>query len=134
MEVTFKADKKLLDAINALAEAVRGMAEHCQANTENVQVIDTATVKALKVASERRAELCTPAEEEEEFLPFEAEKQDEPKPPVPSRDEVNKLAIAKIQAKHRDEVKALLEKYGAAKVSAVPEEHLAEFKAALEAL
>lgn len=134
MEVTFKADKKLLDAINALAEAVRGMAEHCQANTENVQVIDTATVKALKAASERGAELCTPAEEEEEVLPFEAEKQDEPKPPVPSRDEVNKLAIAKIQAKHRDEVKALLEKYGAAKVSAVPEEHLAEFKAALEAL
>ena len=134
MEVTFKADKKLLDAINALAEAVRGMAEHCQANTENVQVIDTATVKALKAASERRAELCTPAEEEEEVLPFEAEKQDEPKPPVPSRDEVNKLAIAKIQAKHRDEVKALLEKYGAAKVSAVPDEHLAEFKAALEAL
>lgn len=130
MEVTFKADKKLLDAINALAEAVRGMAEHCQANTENVQVIDTATVKALKAASE----LCTPAEEEEEVLPFEAEKQDEPKPPVPSRDEVNKLAIAKIQAKHRDEVKALLEKYGAAKVSAVPDEHLAEFKAALEAL
>lgn len=134
MEVTFKADKKLLGAINALAEAVQGMAKHCQANTENVQVIDTATAEALKVANERRAELCAPAEEDEEALPFEAEKHDEPKPPVPSRDEVNKLAIAKIQAKHRDEVKALLEKYGAAKVSAVPEEHLAEFKAALEAL
>lgn len=133
MEVTFKADKKLLNAINALAEAVQGMAEHCQANTENVQVIDTATAEALKVANERRAELCTPAEEEE-VPPFEAGKQDEPKPPVPSRGEVNKLAIAKIQAKRRDEVKALLEKYGAAKVSAVPEEHLAEFKAALEAL
>lgn len=133
MEVTFKADKKLLDAINALAEAVRGMAEHCQANTEQVQVTDTATAEALKAASERRAELCTP-EEEKEVPPFEAEEQDEPKPPVPSRDEVNKLAIAKIRAKHRDEVKALLEKYGAAKVSAVPEEHLAEFKAALEAL
>lgn len=129
MEVTFKADKKLLDAINALAEAVRGMA-----NTEQVQVIDTATAEALKAASERRAELCTPAEEEKEVPPFEAEEQDESKPPVPSRDEVNKLAIAKIQAKHRDEVKALLEKYGAAKVSAVPDEHLAEFKTALEAL
>ncbi len=122
MEVTFKADKKLLDAINALAKAVRGMAEHCQANTEP------------KAPDEGEAKPCTPAEEEEGVLPFEAEKQDEPKPPVPSRDEVNKLAIAKIQAKHRDEVKALLEKYGAAKVSAVPEEHLAEFKAALEAL
>ena len=122
MEVTFKADKKLLDAINALAEAVRGMAEHCQADAEP------------KTPDEGKAKPCTPAEEEEEVLPFEAEKQDEPKPPVPSRDEVNKLAIAKIQAKHRDEVKALLEKYGAAKVSAVPEEHLAEFKTALEAL
>lgn len=122
MEVTFKADKKLLDAINALAEAVRGMAEHCQANTEP------------KAPDEGEAKPCAPAEEEEGVLPFEAEKQDEPKPPVPSRDEVNKLAIAKIQAKHRDEVKALLEKYGAAKVSAVPEEHLAEFKVALEAL
>lgn len=122
MEVTFKADKKLLDAINALAEAVRGMAEHCQANTEP------------KAPDEGEAKPCTRAEEEEGVLPFEAEKQDEPKPPVPSRDEVNKLAIAKIQAKHRNEVKALLEKYGAAKVSAVPEEHLAEFKAALEAL
>lgn len=122
MEVTFKADKKLLDAINTLAEAVRGMAEHCQANTEP------------KAPDEGEAKPCTPAEEEEGVLPFETGKQDEPKPPVPSRDEVNKLAIAKIQAKHRDEVKALLEKYGAAKVSAVPNEHLAEFKAALEAL
>lgn len=121
MEVTFKADKKLLDAINALAEAVRGMAEHCKANPEP------------KAPDEGETKPCATAEEEE-ALPFEAEKQDEPKPPVPSRDEVNKLAIAKIQAKHRDEVKTLLEKYGAAKVSAVPEEHLAEFKAALEAL
>lgn len=122
MEVTFKADKKLLDAINALAEAVRGMTEHCQAN------------RVPKATDEDEAKPHAPAKEEEEVLPFEAEKQDEPKPPAPSRDEVNKLAIAKIQAKHRDEVKALLEKYGAAKVSAVPEEHLAEFKAALEAL
>lgn len=122
MEVTFKADKKLLGAINALAEAVQGMEKHCQANTEP------------KAPDEGEAKPRTPAEEEEGVLPFEAEKQDEPKPPVPSRDEVNKLAIAKIQAKHRDEVKALLEKYGAAKVSAVPEEHLAEFKTALEAL
>ena len=120
MEVTFKADKKLLDAINALAEAVRGMAEHCQANTEP------------KAPDEGEAKPCTPTEDEEEVLPFE--EQESPKAPVPSRSEVNKLAIAKIQAKHRGEVKALLEKYGAAKVSAVPEEHLAEFKAALEAL
>ena len=134
MEVTFKADKKLLDAINALAEAVQGMAEHCQANTEPVYAFGTMSKEDLEATSKNEAKPCTPAEEEEEVLPFEAEKQDEPKPPVPSRDEVNKLAIAKIQAKHRDEVKALLEKYGAAKVSAVPEEHLAEFKTALEAL
>lgn len=133
MEVTFKADKKLLDAINALAEAVRGMAEHCQVNTEP-KAPDEGEAKPCTPAEEEEAKPCTPAEEEEGVLPFEAGKQDEPKPPVPSRDEVNKLAIAKIQAKHRDEVKALLEKYGAAKVSAVPEEHLAEFKAALEAL
>ncbi len=134
MEVTFKADKKLLDAINALAEAVQGMAEHCQANTEPVYASGTMSKEDLEAASKNKAKPCTPAEEEEEVLPFEAEKQDEPKLPVPSRDEVNKLAIAKIQAKHRDEVKALLEKYGAAKVSAVLDEHLAEFKAALEAL
>ena len=134
MEVTFKADKKLLDAINALAEAVQGRAEHCQANTEPVYASGTMSKEDLEAASKNKAKPCTPAEEEEEVLPFEAEKQDEPKLPVPSRDEVNKLAIAKIQAKHRDEVKALLEKYGAAKVSAVLDEHLAEFKAALEAL
>lgn len=133
MEVTFKADKKLLDAINALAEAVQGMAEHCQANTEPVYAFGTMSKEDLGAPDEGEAKPCATAEEEE-ALPFETEKQDEPKPPVPSRDEVNKLAIAKIQAKHRDEVKALLEKYGAAKVSAVPDEHLAEFKAALEAL
>ena len=54
--------------------------------------------------------------------------------PAPSRDEVQRLAIVKIQGGQRKGVQELVSKYGVARVGEVPEDKLAAFKAELEAL
>lgn len=111
MELKITADKKLLEAIDKLAEAMLAR-------------------RATDAAPGRAPE----GEEEPKPKP-------EPKPepkieakPTPSMNDVRTKAISLIQGGKRDEVKALLEKYGAKKVTAVAEDKLAAFAAELEAL
>ncbi len=107
MELKITADKKLLEAIDKLAEAML-------------------THRATDAAPRRAPE-------------GKEEPKPEPKPepeakPTPSMNDVRTKAISLIQGGKRDEVKALLEKYGAKKVTAVAEDKLAAFAAELEAL
>lgn len=124
MEVTFNADKKLLDTLNSLIGAVNALVGVTQGMTKSSPAPEQGKPEKEEALVPEAAEEAPPWNEE----PKEAKK------PTVSREEVNQLAILKIQAKHRDGVKALLEKYGVSKVGAVPEEHLAAFKAELEAL
>lgn len=114
MEIKLTADKKLLDAINHLAEAI--------------------------LASRTSAPVPVPEtkpepEPENKVVPMSApEPEPEQKPATVTRDDVRSLATARIQAGKRDELKALLAKYNAKRVSDVPEDKLAAFAAEMEVL
>lgn len=89
--------------------------------------------------------LCSPAEavkqtqDEVIYEPDENPKEAAPETitnvaPAPSRRTVKSTAVKKIQAGHRDEVKNLIQRYGAEKIDLVPEDQLAAFLADLEAI
>lgn len=119
MEIKITADKKLLDALEKIAAALTTAQESRQEAAEAPQT--AAPAKAEETtgpASKPATEANNPAESE----------------PAPSRDEIQRLAIVAIQGGHREEVKALIEKFGGTRVKDVPENNLAAFKAGLEAL
>ena len=112
MEIKLTADKKLLDAINHLAEAILAS-------------------RTSTPAPETKPE----PEPENKVVPMPApEPEPEQKPATVTRDDVRSLATARIQAGKRDELKALLAKYNAKRVSDVPEDKLAAFAAEMEAM
>lgn len=112
MEIKLTADKKLLDAINHLAEAIL-------AGRTSAPVPETKPEP----------------EPESKVVPMPApEPEPEQKPATVTRDDVRSLATARIQEGKRDELKALLAKYNAKRVSDVPEDKLAAFAAEMEAL
>ena len=112
MEIKLTADKKLLDAINHLAEAIL-------ASRTSAPVPETKPEP----------------EPENKVVPMPApEPEPEQKPATVTRDDVRSLATARIQGGKRDELKALLAKYNAKRVSDVPEDKLAAFAAEMEAL
>lgn len=117
MEIKLTADKKLLDAINHLAEAILAGR--------------TSAPESEDRPDEPRPERKVVPMPEPEPTP-EPERKDEPAPVT--RDEVRSLATSRIQEGKRDELKALLAKYNAKRVSDVPEEKLAAFAAEMEAL
>lgn len=112
MEIKLTADKKLLDAINHLAEAIL-------ASRTSAPVPETKPEP----------------EPENKVVPMPApEPEPEQRPATVTRDDVRSLATARIQAGKRDELKALLAKYNAKRVSDVPEDKLAAFAAEMEVL
>ena len=112
MEIKLTADKKLLDAINHLAEAIL-------AGRTSAPVPETKPEP----------------EPESKVVPMPApEPEPEQRPATVTRDDVRSLATARIQGGKRDELKALLAKYNAKRVSDVAEDMLAAFAAEMEAL
>ena len=130
MEIKITADKKLLDALTGIAEALKGF---CQP----VSAPETAAPAKVVEMPAPVAEPAEPAPAPAEVEPAKEEPKPEPAQPaepVPSRDEIQHLAITKIQGGQRDGVKSLLERLGAARVGEVPDDKLAEFERGLEAL
>ena len=85
----------------------------------------TKTPEPVKVSTEEEK----PADKATENAKYAKD----PKPaPAPDRRTVKSLAVKKIQAGHRDEVKALIQAYGAEKIDLVPEDKLVAFVADLE--
>lgn len=126
MEIKLTADKKLLDALDKLAEAVKAALQPTAAPQAAPQAKpDELTTHTTEPATE--------APESESPAP-EPTRPEPPKTEAPTRDEVRRVAVAKIQAGLGKAVKDLVAKYGAARVNDVPEDKLAEFKAELEAL
>lgn len=127
MELKITADKKLLEALDKLAEAIKVAIE------PQMGIVPPPDVMKGEIAT-----VAAPtAEPKEEPAPKAAPAAEPPVAPeskVPSRDEIQRLAIVKIQAGLGSSVKKLVEKYGAARVGEVPEDKLAEFKADLEVL
>ena len=112
MEIKLTADKKLLDAINHLAEAIL-------ASRTSAPVPETKPEP----------------EPENKVVPMPApEPEPDQKPATVTRDDVRSLATARIQGGKRDELKALLAKYNAKRVSDVPEDKRAAFAAEMEVL
>ena len=116
MELKLTADKKLLEALERLAEAL---------SAHSIPVAAPITVST--------------EEPKEEPAPQEEPVQSQPEPAAPalptySKDEVQHMAIKKIQAGKRDAVKKLVSSYGAERVGDVAEEKLAAFAAELEAI
>lgn len=124
MEIKLTADKKLLDALDKLAEAVKAALQP----TAAPQTAPQAKTEELT------AHTTEPATETPAAPKSEAPAPEQPKTEAPTRDEVRRVAVAKIQAGLGKAVKDMVAKYGAARVNDVPEDKLAEFKAELEAL
>ena len=119
MELKLTADKKLLDTMERLIEAI------------NACRLPGSTASVAQQASNVKEE---PVQQEEPAQPAPEPAKEEPAAPAYDKDEVQRMAIKKIQAGKRDAVKALTEKYGADRVSNVSEDKLAAFAAELEAI
>lgn len=115
MEIKITADKKVLDVLERIAAALTA--------APNIQ-----TTPPEAPAAEAPKAAAAPPE------PISEAKSEAPKAEAPSREEVQSLAVARIQGGKRDAVKALIAKYGATRVSGVTDDKLASFKAELEAL
>lgn len=140
MEIKITADKKLLDVLDKIAAAV-ATATGAVNNPYTRGMIEAAKEKEEREARQEAKsapQTAAPAKVEETPAPsaepaVEANSPTESEP-VPSRDEIQRLAIVAIQGGHREEVKSLIEKFGGTRVKDVPEKNLAAFKAGLEAL
>lgn len=111
MELKLTADKKLLDTMERLIEALNA----CRLPGSTASITEPEScVKEEPVQAEPE-----PAKEAQKAY---------------TKDAVQHMAIEKIQAGKRDAVKALIEKYGAERVGDVTEDKLAAFAAELEAL
>lgn len=119
MEIKIIADKKLLEAFDKLAEALKNLEQKRPAAAPQID-----PVTALPAVVE---ETVTPPE-------TASEEPSSPAQDVPTREEVQRIAVVKIQAKLGAKVKTLIEKHGGTRVADVPEANLAAFKADLEAL
>lgn len=118
MEIKITADKKVLDVLERIAAAL--------AAAPSIQTTPVTPPEAP--AAEAPKAITAPPE------PVAEAKTEAPKSEAPSREEVQSLAVARIQSGKRDAVKALIAKYGATRVSGVTDDKLASFKAELEAL
>lgn len=115
MEIKITADKKILDVLERIATAL------------------TAAPSILTTPPEAPAAEAPKAATAPPW-PISEAKPEAPQAELPSREEVQSLAVARIQGGKRDAVKALIAKYGATRVSGVTDDKLAGFKAELEAL
>lgn len=134
MEIKLTADKKLLEALEKLAEALT------QAFAPPVDFVPPPNLMKGEIEPAQPAALdpvtALPAADEEKSVRPEkpSEAPSKPAQRVPSREDVQRVAVTKIQSKLGAKVKALIEKHGGTRVSDVPKENLAAFLAELEAL
>lgn len=121
MELKITADKKLLDAINKLADAILAVRSTS---------IDVNPSPATGTAQQN----ATPAPDPEPEAPELSTPSSEAPARTFAREEVQRIGIRKVQEGKRADVKALVEKYGAKRVGEIPEDKLAAFATELEAL
>lgn len=126
MEIKITADKKLLEAIDKLAEAIKAT------QLPQIDAMTALPVKAEEEPAQSETAISGENKAISEDVPLEESKQETLE--APTREEVQRIAVAKIQAKLGKQVKALIEKHGGTRVSDVPEKNLAAFKADLEKL
>ena len=150
MEIKLTADKKLLEALDKIGAAIVAALSEYQTpegrkKWDDVRRADEAATRAEKLATyetepAQPAALdpvtALPAVTEEEPAQQEkpAKAPSKPAQSVPNREDVQRVAVTKIQSKLGAKVKALIEKHGGTRVSDVPEENLAAFLAELEVL
>lgn len=115
MEIKIIADKKLLDALNALSETLKACLRPAGPQEPDSQEPAANPLPQAEPAQRAPEAVAPPAD-------------------VPTVDEVRRLAVTKIQAGLGTAVKELVVKYGATRVTDVPEDRRAAFKAELEAL
>ena len=113
--ITIELSAEDRERLDALLEALKN-------STALAKEALTAAIK-VSIKSEKPAEKATEDTEDAKAT----------KPaPAPDRRTIKSLAVKKIQAGHRDEVKALIQAYGAEKIDLVPEDKLVAFVADLE--
>lgn len=140
MEIKLTADKKLLEALDKIGAAIVAALSEYQTpegrkKWDDVRRADEAAATAEKKAALDPMTALPVVDKEEPAPPWEpAEAPSEPAQNVPSREDVQRVAVTKIQGGKGKKVKALIEKHGGTRVSDVPEENLAAFMAELEAL
>lgn len=134
MEIKLTADKKLLEALDKLAEALKAIVEPRVDLTPAPYLATYETEPAQPAALDPVTALPVVDKEEPAQPEKPAEAPSEPAQSVPNREDVQRVAVTKIQGGKGKKVKALIEKHGGTRVSDVPEENLAAFMAELEAL
>lgn len=133
MEIKVTADKKLLDVLGKLADALVALTTP-QDSILTLPDLTGEPEPAQPAALDPLTALPVVDKEEPAQPEKPAEAPSEPAQRVPNREDVQRVAVTKIQSKLGAKVKALIEKHGGTRVSDVPEENLAAFMAELEAL
>lgn len=128
MEIKLTADKKLMEALERLTAAIT-VALGGSAPVSAASSTVPATAEKASGVTTPPATSTTPSAQTTSDTEDTAPRDD-----MPSREEIQRLAIIKVQGGKRDAVKALIAKYGASRVSEVPGDKLAGFKTELEAL
>ena len=118
--ITIELSAEDRERLDAILEALKNITAPAQEAQTAARATKTPEPVKVSIKSEKPAEKAT-------------EDAKEPKPETaPDRRTVKSLAVKKIQAGHRDEVKALIQAYGAEKIDLVPEDKLVTFVADLE--
>ena len=120
IEIQFSIAPDALKAINNLTEAIKAFAQKKQ---------DSKTAKAEKTAPEKAKPIeAKPTEETKqvETKPIQEQEQEQTQSSEELREAITTLLRRNLKTKTR-EMKALLTKYGANKVSALTDEQLAPF-------
>lgn len=138
MEIKITADRKLLDALERIAAAIAPVAAPVAA-PEAPRRAKAAQTKTDPTPAPEPATAPTEAATTAPDVPWATTQETPPAETaapaaVPTREEVQKLAIARVHEGKREEMRALLARYQAARVSEVAEGKLAAFKAELEVL
>ena len=118
--ITIELSAEDRERLDAILEALKNITAPAKEALTAARATKTPEPVKVSTESEKPAEKAT-------------EDAKEPKPaPAPDRRTVKSLAVKKIQAGHRDEVKALIQAYGSEKIDLVPEDKLVTFVADLE--
>lgn len=135
MEIKLTADKKLLEALDKLANALKAAFEPQVSIQELPNLLATYETEPAQPAALDPLTALPVVDKEEPAQPEKpAEAPSKPAQSVPNREDVQRVAVTKIQGGKGKKVKALIEKHGGTRVSDVPEENLAAFMVELEAL
>lgn len=143
MKITIEisdADRVRVDAFLDILASILNRPVSIAPTEPQIRPCDEKAPEKVKTPTEEKKTATEAQEAEKGEIPQDGEGTvekpiEEPKPepkPAPDRKTVKSMAVKKIQAGHRDDVKGLIASFGVEKIDMIPDDRLSEFLEKLE--